>query len=144
MLAGLGGHVSHLGRETNRRDPRKNKESLLARRRRGGKRLGGSPSWETCGLLFELLSPVIETLFDAFLHAVCTGFVVGAPFGEVGLGGEVAFVVVRVEVLHGGFVGSGFLSEFFTELGAEVLGDLESGSFFNVGLGCSEGGVGGV
>lgn len=123
---------------------RENKRAFLQAGEEEARGWSGALLGKLVVLLLELLSPVIKTLFDAFLHAVCTGFVVGAPFGEVGLGGEVAFVVVRVEVLHCGFVGSGFLSEFFTELGAEVLGDLESGSFFNVGLGCSKGGVGGV
>ena len=95
-------------------------------------------------LVFELLSPEIEAFGDAFFHPVGGGGVVGASFGEVGLGGEVAVVVVGVEVLHRGFVGSGLFGEFFSESSAEMFGDGEGGASLDVFHRFAKSGVGGV
>ena len=89
-------------------------------------------------------APVIESLLDPFFEPVLGRFIVVTSFGEIGLGREVAFVVVGVKVLHGGLVGAGGFGEFLAELGAQVLGNGEGAVLFHILHGSTEGCVGAV
>ena len=55
---------------------------------------GSRGSFESLRVALKLALPEVNTVFDALFHAVGGGFIVAAAFGEVGLGGEVSFVVV--------------------------------------------------
>ena len=58
------------------------------------KRWGSRGSFKSLRIALKLALPEVDAVFDALFHAVGGGFIVAAAIGEVGLGGEVSFVVV--------------------------------------------------